>query len=111
LQRLLNELGRRFPRLTGIELHQDKSFTAGEHGSYTYPIVASGTEIGRLHFSGVPRHVNLLDSVAPVLANRLHGAIEQTRWVTRAITDPLTGILNRRGLELRTGALVKDAIE
>lgn len=111
LTRLLAELRQRFPRLTGIELHQDASFFAGATGPYTYPIVASGAEIGRLHFSGVPRHVNLLDSVAPVLANRLHGAIEQTRWVTRAITDPLTGVLNRRGLELRTGALVKDAIE
>lgn len=111
LGRLLTELSDRFPRLVGIELHQDANFRAGGSGSYTYPIVASGTEIGRLHFSGVPRHVNLLDSVAPVLANRLHGAIEQNRWVTRAITDPLTGVLNRRGLELRTGALVKDAVD
>ena len=31
--------------------------------------------------------------------------------MTRAITDPLTGVLNRRGLELRTGALVKDAVD
>ncbi|HET8985995.1 MAG TPA: diguanylate cyclase [Trueperaceae bacterium] len=109
LARLLTELQKRFPFLNGIELHQDKSFRAGGQAPYRYPIVAAGTEIGRLHFARTPIHVNLLDAVAPLLANQLHGALEQTRWINRAITDPLTGILNRRGLELRSAALVESA--
>lgn len=111
LARLLQELQQRFPLLLGIELHQDQSFRAGVQASYRYPIVADGTEIGRLHFSGTPLHVNLLDAIAPLLASQLHGALEQTRWLNRAITDPLTGILNRRGLELRSAELVKSASE
>jgi diguanylate cyclase (GGDEF)-like protein len=110
LAQLLKELQKRFPLLNGIELHQDTSFRAGAQAPYRYPIVAAGTEIGRLHFSGTPRHVNLLDAIAPLLASQLNGALEQTRWLNRAITDPLTGILNRRGLELRSAALVESAI-
>jgi len=111
LARLLDELQSWFPLLQSIELHQDASFRAGARAPYGYPIVADGTEIGRLRFSSTPQHVNLLDAIAPLLANRLHGALEQTRWLTRAITDPLTGILNRRGLELRSAALVESASE
>jgi diguanylate cyclase (GGDEF)-like protein len=110
LTRLLTELQARFPLLKGIELHQDTTFRAGTQASYRYPIVAAGTEIGRLHFSGTPLHVNLLDAIAPLLATQLNGALEQTRWLNRAITDPLTGILNRRGLELRSEPLVESAI-
>src|SRR5690606_16085186 len=109
LSRLLLELRKRFPRLEGIELHQDESFMAGVQGSYRYPIVADGTEIGRLHFSGTPLHVNLLDAMAPQLANRLNGALEHTRWRDRGTTHPRAGRLHRRGLELNAAELVEAA--
>jgi len=109
LPRLLQELRLRFPQLSGIELHQEAGFSAGTQAAYRYPIVAAGTEIGRLHFAQPPVHINLLDAVAPLLADRLHAALEQTLWLEKALTDPLTGILNRRGLELRSAELVAEA--
>lgn len=104
---LLRTLQQRLPSLRGMVLHENEELQVGELGGYQYPIVSEGEEVGRFYFSGQPENLNVLDAVSPFLASRLQQSREKATWVNHAMTDPLTGILNRRGLDLRVGELLK----
>lgn len=104
---LLDRTLRVIPGLKGIEVHSKES--RGELTGYPYPLVTGGTEIGRLFFASHPGETSALDSAAPLLAARIQQAQEHTEWRTAALTDPLTGLLNRRGLGVRVPALLEEA--
>lgn len=97
----------RVPHAQGIEVHGTTS--VGVKSGYAYPLVAGGTEVGRLYLSRRPSATTVIDTCAPILASRLHLMSERDRWAAAALTDPLTGLLNRRGLELRADSLVSEA--
>lgn len=107
LSALLDRTLRVIPGLKGIEVHSQER--RGELTGYPYPLVTGGTEIGRLFFASHPGETSALDSAAPLLAARIQQAQEHTRWRTAALTDPLTGLLNRRGLEMRLPLLLEEA--
>jgi diguanylate cyclase (GGDEF)-like protein len=71
------------------------------------PLRANASELGAMvGISGQPGHVdpNLLDTAAVLaahVATSLDAAFSLQRERLSAVTDPLTGILNRRGLEER----------
>jgi len=109
LSELLLVLRQRLPQLRGMVLHENAELEVGDLGGYQYPIVSAGTEVGRFYFSEQPDNLNVLDAVAPFLAARLQQSMEQATWVNHAMTDPLTGILNRRGLDLRIAELLDKA--
>lgn len=109
LLELLDALRLRLPTLRGMVLHENAELKVGEQGGYQYPIVSAGTEVGRFYFEGQPENLNVLDAVSPFLAARLLQSMEQATWVSHATTDPLTGILNRRGLDLRVTELLSRA--
>ena len=98
---------RTIPGLQGIEVHGEDS--RGDNSGYPYPLVSGGTEVGRLFFERQPAATSALDTSAPLLAARIQHVQEHDRWRTAALTDPLTNLLNRRGLELRASALFEDA--
>ena len=98
---------RTIPGLQGIEVHGEDR--RGDTGGYPYPLVTSGTEVGRLFFQRQPAATSALDTTAPLLAARIQQVQEHDRWRTAALTDPLTNLLNRRGLELRASVLLEDA--
>ena len=104
--RFLRALRERLPTLRGLVLREEDDVLLGEAGSYAYPLVAGGTEVARLQFDGQPRELAVLDAVAPFLASRLRHTQVAAAWAARALTDPLTGILNRRGFAVRSGRLV-----
>lgn len=97
----------RVPHGRGIDVHG--AATAGETDGYAYPLVAGGAEVGRLYLSQRPHRTSVLDTCAPMLATHLHLTSDRDRWAAAARTDPLTSLLNRRGLELRAGVLVGQA--
>jgi len=107
LTALLDRTLRSVPGLQGIELHSGSS--SGELAGYPYPLVTGGTEVGRLFFQRQPDATSALDNSAPLLAARIQQVHEHDRWRTAALTDPLTNLLNRRGLEMRIGALFEQA--
>ena len=109
LLELLAVLRQRLPTLHGMVLHENAELRVGDQGGYEYPLVSAGAEIGRFYFEGQPENLNVLDAVSPFLAARLQQSMEQATWVSHAITDPLTGILNRRGLDLRAAELLARA--
>lgn len=104
---MLRDTVARVPHGRGIEVHGTAS--AGTTDGYAYPLVAGGAEIGRIYFSRRPARTSVLDTCAPMLATRLHLMSDRDRWAAAARTDPLTNLLNRRGLELRAGLLVGQA--
>ncbi len=104
--RFLRALRERLPGLRGLVLHEDQDVLVGERGDYSYPLVAGGTEVARLQFAGQPRELDVLDAVAPFLAGRLRHSQLAAAWADQALSDPLTGILNRRGFAVRAGRLV-----
>ncbi len=106
LARFVRAVRERIPTLRGLVLHEKEDLVVGETGSYAFPLVAGGTEVGRLHFDGQPQQLDVLDAVSPFLAGRLRQSQLAAEWVDQALTDPLTGILNRRGFAVRAGRLV-----
>ncbi len=106
LHALLEALTVRLPGVRGVEVNAEGRVHAGNPHGYAFPLVSSGTEIGRLYFDRQPRATAVLDAVAPFLAGRIQQALDQAAWRTRAITDPLTGMLNRRGFELQAADVV-----
>jgi len=109
LSRFLRALRERLPSLRGLVLHEQEDVLVGERGTYSYPLVAGGTEVARLQFAGQPRELDVLDAVAPFLAGRLRQSQLAAAWADQALTDPLTGILNRRGFAARASRLVSRA--
>lgn len=101
LQQLLMAIEERIPEARGVEVYADANLRAGTPRGYAYPLVSGGTEVGRLYFSRQPLHIDVLDAVAPFLAGRIQQTLDQVAWQEHAITDPLTGLLNRRGFDLR----------
>lgn len=101
LEQLLVAIEERIPEATGVEVYADANLRAGTPRGYAYPLVSGGTEVGRLYFRRQPLHIDVLDAVAPFLAGRIQQTLDQVAWQEHAITDPLTGLLNRRGFDLR----------
>ncbi len=97
----------RVPHAQGIEVHGTAS--VGVKSGYAYPLVAGGAEVGRLYLAKRPSATTVIDTCAPILASRLHLMSDLDRWAAAALTDPLTGLLNRRGLELRADLLMSEA--
>ncbi len=104
---LMDRTLRMIPGLQGIEVHPETG--RGVLAGYPYPLVAGGAEVGRLFFQRQPDATSALDTSAPLLAARIEQVREHDRWRTAALTDPLTNLLNRRGLELRAPGLLSDA--
>jgi diguanylate cyclase (GGDEF)-like protein len=104
---LMDRTLKAIPLLEGIEIHTEASI--GDLSGYPYPLVTGGTEVGRLFFQHQPDATVGLESSVPLLAARIQQLREQQRWRTAALTDPLTNLLNRRGLEARAKGLIDRA--
>ena len=107
LTALMDRTLKTIPALKGIEVHGETG--RGDLTGYPYPLVTGGTEVGRLFFQRQPEATSALDTSAPLLAARIQHVQEHNRWRTAALTDPLTNLLNRRGLEVRAASLFNEA--
>ncbi len=95
-----------FPDLCGVVANADKPVQVGDLSSHVLPLVAEGTEVGRLYFHSAPSHVRVLDALTPLLATQVEGALTHAHWHTQALTDPLTGLHNRRSFGAQGAAMV-----
>ncbi len=107
LASILKDVLQRLPNARGIEVHGTAS--AGTIDGYGYPLVTGGAEIGRLYLGQKPPQSSVLDMCTPMLAARIRLLSDRDRWAAAALTDPLTGLLNRRGLEVRYDILAAEA--
>lgn len=106
LAALANTLKPFFPDLCGILANASEPVRVGSLSSYALPLVTEGAEVGRLYFRTAPSNVGVLDALAPLLATQVEGALAHAHWHTQALTDPLTGLYNRRGFEVQGPGLV-----
>jgi diguanylate cyclase (GGDEF)-like protein len=100
--------------LTATELHRAPAERKYKTDSFiSYPIITGGRKVGVINMTdkagGEPYNeldLHLLESMAPQMALALDRAgwhQKATQFQLLSITDPLTGLLNRRYLEERLG--------
>ncbi len=113
LQNVMDGLKPLFGNLVGLEVRSDVSIRAGQSGPYVYTFelaLDTPTE-GRLYFSGPPKDERGLEALAPLITERLRLSLTLNEWRSKAYTDPLTGLLNRRGFERQMQRLIRLAGE
>ncbi len=110
MQRVLDALQPVFPHLVGIEIRNRESVRVGKVTLYAkhFPLYAHEAE-GRLYFEHTPSPSDAhdLEVLGPFVAEKLRSALSLEEWRHRALTDPLTGLLNRRGLERQIPRLIE----
>ncbi|KOX89730.1 Diguanylate cyclase DosC [Thermus aquaticus] len=91
------------PEVVGLEVRSRRGLV-GERASHSLPIPLNG-DTAYLHLKAPPK-----EGVPPgflgLLGERIRQVLKQVEWSALALTDPLTGLLNRRGLELELPKLV-----
>lgn len=94
---------------------QDRS--SGPCSAVCVPVNISGQAVGVLHATGVDHHppdetqIGYLDATIRRAAERVTMLRAFEKSETRASTDPLTGLLNRRSLENQVRDLQRDGID
>ncbi|MDW8426645.1 MAG: GGDEF domain-containing protein [Meiothermus sp.] len=113
LQSVLDGLKPLFGNLVGLEVRSDATFRAGQSGPYvrTFELALDQPAEGRLYFFGPPKDERGLEALAPLLTERLRLSLTLSEWRSKAYTDPLTGLLNRRGFERQMQRLIRLAGE
>lgn len=113
LQSVLDGLKPLFGNLVGLEVRSDSTFRVGQSGPYvrTFELMLEHPTEGRLYFSGPPQDERGLEALAPLLTERLRLSLTLNEWRSKAYTDPLTGLLNRRGFERQMQRLIRLAGE
>ncbi len=90
-----------------FDLERPRDATRYRDSVIWLPLRTNGAELGALVALGLPRgpvdpaHLDGAALLAAHLAASLDGAMSLRRERQSAVTDPLTGVLNRRGLEER----------
>ncbi len=91
------------PEAVGLEVRSRRGLV-GERTSHTLPIPLNG-DTAYLYLKAPPK-----DGVPPgflsLLGERIRQVLKQVEWGALALTDPLTGLLNRRGLEVELPKLL-----
>ncbi|WP_297853491.1 diguanylate cyclase [Meiothermus sp.] len=113
LQNVLDGLKPLFDNLVGLEVRSDVTFRVGRGGPYvhTFELTLEHPTEGRLFFSGPPKDERGLEALAPLLTERLRLSLTLSEWRSKAYTDPLTGLLNRRGFDRQMQRLIRLAGE
>lgn len=113
LQNVMDGLKPLFSNLVGLEVRSDVTIRAGQSGPYvhTFELALDTPTEGRLYFSGPPKDERGLEALAPLLTERLRLSLALNEWRSKAYTDPLTGLLNRRGFERQMQRLIRRAGE
>ncbi len=106
LTTLLKTLQPSFPDLCGVSASGVRPLEVGKLSAHPLPLVAEGTEVGRLYFCVAPDTVSkvghgALDALLPLVAAHVERALSHAQLHTEALTDPLTNLYNRRSFALQ----------
>lgn len=93
------------PDLCGLEVPALTEVCMGLPG-HAYPILHNQEQVAVLFFQHPPDHFEM-KPLADLLASRLHQFFMHLEWRTKALTDPLTGLHNRRSFDASTDGFVK----
>ena len=112
---LLQTLQPTFPELCGIAAGTDRSpglgpLSVGNATAYARPLVTGGTEVGQLYFDGASEGEassvsgsasGSLEALLPLVAVQVERVLSYAYLHAQTLTDPLTGLYNRRSFALR----------
>jgi len=94
--------------LSGVELDTIPPVRLGETTPYFRPITSKGQTIGRAFFETKAAAFEL-SPFLPILASRLRALALQMHLKVEAMTDTVTGLLNRRGFLQTLEATLEDS--
>jgi len=98
---LLNLFQRACEHVVGLRLSVFDDLLVGERTHYGRTLEDRGLKLGRVYLRGSQRCGPFLKLLAPMVGQRLGEVLRSLDWQVQAHTDPLTGLLNRRGFEAR----------
>jgi len=98
---LLNLLRRACDRVVGLRLSVFDDLILGERSRYGLTLKDRGIPLGRVYLGGDRRCGPFLKVLVPMVGQRLGEVMRSLDWQVQAHTDPLTGLLNRRGFEVQ----------
>lgn len=107
LSMIYTQLQTFLPDLCGLEIPALSEARMGLPG-FAYPILHNQEQIAALYFQHPPDRPEM-KPLADLLASRLHQLYMNLEWRTKAMTDPLTGLHNRRSFDASVEGLVKAA--
>jgi diguanylate cyclase (GGDEF)-like protein len=91
------------PEVVGLEVRSHRGLV-GERASHSLPIPLNG-DTAYLYLKAPPKE-GVPPGFLSLLGERIRQVLKQVEWSALALTDPLTELLNRRGLEPELPKLV-----
>jgi diguanylate cyclase (GGDEF)-like protein len=109
LQSVMDGIRPLFTSLVGLEVRSDTIIRAGQNGPYvkTFELSLETPTEARLYFTSEPPEHRGLEALAPLMSERLRLSLTLNEYRSKAYTDPLTGLLNRRGFERQMQRLIR----
>jgi diguanylate cyclase (GGDEF)-like protein len=98
---LLGLFQRACDNVVGLRLSVFDDLLVGERTRYGRTLEDRGIQLGRVYLGGNRRCGPFLKLLVPMAGQRLGEVIRSLDWQVQAHTDPLTGLLNRRGFEVK----------
>ena len=111
LKEIMESLRPLFPTLVGIALHGDQSTIVGKKTIHDHVIeLGEGGDVTLwLYFERRPVMLSELAMIEPLIIKRLRQILVVRELRSQVFTDPLTGLLNRRGMEQQLPRLIEGA--
>ncbi|MDX2005703.1 MAG: GGDEF domain-containing protein [Meiothermus sp.] len=109
LQSVMDGIRPLFGSLVGLEVRSDTVIRAGQNGPYvkTFELLLETPTEARLYFTSEPPEHRGLEALAPLMSERLRLSLTLNEYRSKAYSDPLTGLLNRRGFERQMQRLIR----
>jgi len=95
--------------VAGVRLAIFDDLTIGERTDHGIVLRDHDLLLGRVYTSDSDSCLQLLETMSVLTSQRLREVIRSLDWRSKAQTDPLTGLLNRRGFEINVHYSVERA--
>jgi len=109
-QEIFDLLHRACDSVVGIRLSVFNDLVVGKRTPWGLTLRDGGIDLGRIYLGGERRCDPFLKPFLSMISERLTALIRSLDWHVQAHTDPLTGLLNRRGFEARLPYALEDAL-
>ena len=107
---LLQILRRYCENIVGLRIFLFGDLIVGQRTKYGLTLKDRDYPVGRVYLGNERRCGLFLKLLMPMVAHRLSEVSKSLKWQVEAHTDPLTGLLNRRGMEVKLPLLIEKAI-
>ena len=95
--------------VAGVRLTVFDDLLIGEKTTYGLTLKDRDLVLGRVYLYDKRRCDGVLKNIVPLASQRLGEVIRSLSWRSQAQTDPLTGLLNRRGFDLNVHYIIDRA--